>query len=48
MSDKKASLALYCYSKEDFEKTALSLGWKKEPGPTVAVISIGCRNYPST
>ena len=21
MSDKKASLALYCYSKEDFEKT---------------------------
>jgi predicted protein tyrosine phosphatase len=44
MSDKKASLALYCYSKEDFEKTALSLGWKKEPGPTCAVISIGCTN----
>ena len=44
MSDKKVHAALYCYSKEDFDKTALSLGWKKEPGPTVAVISIGCTN----
>lgn len=44
MSDKKVHAALYCYSKEDFDKTALSLGWKKEPAQTVAVISIGCTN----